>query len=552
MPTRPYTPGDRPFGNPKATRSPAVGRRGMIATSQPLASAAGLAVLQRGGNAVDAAVTAAAVLAVVEPSMTGIGGDLFALVHDGRSGQIHGLDASGRSGTAATAAWFLDRGLTEMPGTGPLSVTVPGVVSGWTALLSRFGTITLAEALAPAIACAHDGFPVAEIMAAEWALAADRLGADEHAAATFLPGGIAPRRGEVFSNPRLARTLSCLAADGPGAFYEGPIAAAIVDDLAARGGLLTGADFAAHRADWVTPITTRYRGVDVYEMPPSTQGFVALEMLNLLEGFDIAALGHNTADTLHLVAEAKKIAFADRSAHLADRDVVPADLLDELVSKDYAARRRTEIDPGRARTYAAGATAGTPAAPRDFSGRDRGDTVYLAAADAGGMVVSFIQSIFSSFGAGLVAGATGITLQNRGSGFVLTPGHPNQVAPRKRPLHTLVPAMLTRDGRPWVAFGVMGGDNQAQGHAQAVMNLVDFGLHVQAAGEAARVRHMGTELAVEGGIGAGVRAALEARGHRLRDGRGQMGGYQAVMIDPENGAFSGGSDPRKDGLAIGC
>jgi gamma-glutamyltranspeptidase / glutathione hydrolase len=543
--------GDRPSGNPRATRSPAVGRHGMIATSQALASAAGLHVLQTGGNAVDAAVTAAAVLAVIEPTMNGIGGDLFAIVYDATTSRIHGLDASGRSPAAATPEAFAARGLTEMPASGPLSVDVPGVVSGWDALLTRFGTITLTDALAPAIGYARDGFPVAELVANEWRDAVATLSADAAAMATFLPTGTPPAMGEIFANPRLATTLELIAAGGTDAFYRGPIAAGIAADLQARHGLLTAQDLAVHAVDWVDTISVNYRGVDVHELPPSTQGFVALEMLNILEGFDLTALGHNSADCLHLLAEAKKIAFADRGAYLADRRCVPEHTLRRLLSKDYAAARRREIDLRTAGTYLAGVMPGGAAPVPDFAGRDLGDTVYLTVADRQGNVVSFIQSLFASFGAGIVAGDTGIVLSNRGSGFVLTPGHPNQIAPRKRPLHTLVPALVTKAGRPWLSFGVMGGDNQAQAHAQVVMNVVDFGMHVQAAGEATRVRHMGAQLALESGIGAEVRASLEGRGHTLRDGRGQMGGYQAIMIDPATGVLLGGSDPRKDGLAIG-
>ncbi len=543
-------PGDRPAGNVLATRSPAVGRRGMIATSQSLASAAGLRVLQAGGNAIDAAVTAAGVLAVVEPSMNGIGGDLFAIVYDARTKQLHGLDASGRSAAAATPEEFARRGLTAVPAGGPLSVDVPGVVSGWDALLTRFGTISLAQALGPAIGYARDGFPVAELMAHEWHAAVPTLLADAAATTTFLPNGVPPVMGEIAANPRLATSLELIARGGADAFYAGPIARAIADDMRARDGLLTAEDLASHRVDWVETISTNYRGYDVHELPPSTQGVVALEMLNILEGFDIRAMGHNSADSLHVVSEAKKIAFADRGAYLADRRFMPHDALARLLSKDYAAARRRELDMARAGTYRAGGQPANAAVP-DFAGRDLGDTVYLTAADGSGNVVSFIQSLFASFGAGIVAGETGITLSNRGSGFVLTPGHPNQLGPRKRPLHTLVPALVTKDGRPWLSFGVMGGDNQAQAHAQLVMNVVDFGLHVQAAGEVARMRHLGTELALESGIGAEVRAALEARGHTLCDGRGQMGGYQGIMIDPVTGVLLGGSDPRKDGLAIG-
>ena len=544
-------PGDRPSGHIHAIRSPAVGRHGMIATSQSLASAAGLRVLQAGGHAIDAAVTAAGVLAVVEPSMNGIGGDLFAIVYDAKTAKVYGLDASGRSAAAATPDVFAARGLTEMPVSGALSVDVPGVVSGWDALLTRFGTIALAEALAPAIGYARDGFPVAELMANEWRDSVPTLSADPAAAATFLPNGTPPAMGEIFANPRLAATLERIATGGADAFYRGPIAQAIGADMRTRHGLITAEDLAAHAANWVDTISVNYRGYDVHELPPSTQGFVALEMLNLLEGLDLAAMGHNSADYLHAVTEAKKIAFADRGAYLADRAFVPERTLATLLSKDYAAARRREIDMRTSGTYRAGVMPGGTRPIPDFAGRDLGDTVYLTAADGEGNVVSFIQSLFASFGAGIVAGDTGIVLSNRASGFVLTPGHPNRIGPRKRPLHTLVPALITQHGRPWLSFGVMGGDNQAQGHAQVVMNVVDFGMHVQAAGDAARMRHMGTHLALESGIGPVVRAALEARGHRLRDGRGQMGGYQGIMIDARTGVLLGGSDLRKDGLAIG-
>lgn len=543
-------PGDRPYGNTRGTRSAAMGRRGMVATSQGLASAAALSVLQDGGNAIDAAVTAASVLAVVEPSMTGIGGDLFALVYDAESRTVHGLDSSGRSAERATPEELARRGFTEMPSAGPLPVDVPGVVEGWHQLLDRFGTRTLASALQPAIGYAREGFPVQQLMAAEWAASVGVLSADPAAARTFLRDGRAPREGELFVNPNLARSLELIAAEGRDAFYAGPIARAIVADLQARDGLLDLADFAAHTADWVEPIRTSYRGHDVIEMPPSTQGFVALEMLNVMEGFDVAALGHNSADYLHLICEAKKIGFADRAAYLADRRAMAPGAIETLISKEYAARRRAEIDERHAPSHRAGL--GSPAgAARELAGKDLGDTVYLTVADGAGNVVSFIQSLFASFGAGFVAGDTGIALHNRGSGFVLTPGHPNQIGPGKRPLHTLVPAMILRDGRPWASFGVMGGDNQAQAHAQIVANLVDFGMGIQQAGEAARIRHLGDAVAVESGITADVRADLEGRGHALVDGRGMMGGFQGIRFDQASGVLMGGSDPRKDGLAIG-
>ena len=533
--------GDRPAGNIHGTRSPVLARNGVIATSQPLASAAGLQVLQQGGNAVDAAVTAAAVLGVVEPTMTGVGGDVFAIVYDPETKRLRGLNSSGRAGSAADAGAMLARGMTAMPDDGALAVTVPGAVAGWAALLEAHGTITLAQALAPAIRYARDGFAVSAIIADQWADEAPRLARDESAGPVFFPQGRAPRPGETFSNPDLARTLDQIAAGGREAFYNGPVGQAIASDVEARGGFLSAADLAAHTADWVEPISTSYRGYELHELPPNTQGFVALEMLNVLEGFDIRSFGHNSADYLHVLAEAKRIAFADRGAYLADSGHVPASRLQQLISKDYAANRRRDIDPARAAArYAPGGNA-----------RGRGDTVYLAAADSSGCVVSFINSLFGSFGSGVVPPGPGIALHNRGSGFTLEPGHPNRLAPGKRPLHTLVPAFLMKDGRPLMAFGVMGGDNQAQAHAQIVVNLADFGMDVQTAGDAARVRHGGDVLALESGIGADVRDALARRGHTIVDGRGLMGGYQAVMIDPETGVLMGGSDPRKDGLAIG-
>ncbi len=550
-------PGDRPAGNEHGTRSPVLGRNGVIATSQPLASAAGLQALQAGGNAIDAAVTAAAVLAVVEPTMTGIGGDVLAIVYDAKTKTLRGLNSSGRAGSDANADDLVAKGMTRMPGSGVYPVTVPGAIAGWVALLEEHGTITLTRALAPAIRYARDGFPVSEIIADQWARAVETVSEDPAAAAIFLPGGRAPKPGAVFRNPDLAQTLEQIARGGRNVFYGGPIGAAIVADIRKRGGFLTAADFAAHRADWVDPITTTYRGYDLYELPPNTQGFVALEMLNILEGYDIASLGHNSADYLHRLAEAKRIAFADRAAYLADPGLVPPSILNGLISKDYAAMRRREIDPVRAASgYHPGAFGGTvsgSSASRDayFDGRDHGDTVYLAAADGAGNAISFINSLFSSFGSGIVVPGTGVLLHNRGAGFTLESGHPNRLGPGKRPLHTLVPAFVMKDGKPVMPFGVMGGDNQAQAHVQIIVNIVDFGMNVQEAGDAARVRHGVEGFAVESGIGQAVRAALTQRGHTIIDGRGAMGGYQAVMIDPVTGVLMGGSDARKDGLAIG-
>jgi gamma-glutamyltranspeptidase / glutathione hydrolase len=540
--SRSFGRADRPTGNINGTRSPVVGRRGVIATSQPLASAAGLRILQDGGNAVDAAVTAAAVLAVVEPTMTGPGGDVFAILYDAKSQTLRALNSSGRAGADANADALKASGVSEMPVTGARAVTVPGAVAGWSELLERHGTIGLEAALAPAVAYARDGFPVAEIVAGQWAEAVDVVAGDPASAAVFLPGGRAPEAGAIFRNRDLANTLEQIGREGRDVLYKGPIGAALVDAVRQRGGFLTQADLAAHVSDWVEPIRSSYRGYELYEMPPNTQGFVALEMLNILEGYDIASMGHNSAEYLHTLVEAKRIAFADRAAYLADPRQVPQPLLESLISKKYAAARRRDIDPRRA--------AANPA-PRSFDGRDLGDTVYLAAADGDGNAISFINSLFGSFGSGVVAPGTGVVLHNRGAGFTLERDHPNRLAPGKRPLHTLVPAFLMKDGRPLMPFGVMGGDNQAQAHAQIVVNLVDFGMNVQEAGDAARVRHGAEGLAVESAIAQRVRSALAERGHRVIDGRGLMGGYQAVMIDSAAGVLAGGSDPRKDGLALG-
>jgi gamma-glutamyltranspeptidase/glutathione hydrolase len=555
--THGQNPGDRPAANPRSTRSVVMGRNGMIATSQPLASAAGLKVLEEGGNAIDAAVAAAAVLAVVEPSMTGIGGDLFALLHDAKTKTLRALNASGRSPYAATPDAFAARGLTHIPATGAFSVTVPGVVDGWSELLSKHGTIPMARAVAPAIDYARNGYPVSEIISTQWKGSEQKLAADPVSAATFLPGGHAPQPGAVVSNPNLAASLELIATGGRDAFYKGPIAAAIVAEMKTRDGLFALRDFAEHTSDWVDPISTSYRGHDVYELPPNTQGFVVLEMLNLLEGFDLRSLGHNSAGYLHLLIEAKRIAFADRAAYLADPDSVPPGVLRALVSKEYAAARRREIDPMHA---AAGYQPGTfgrvrasaqTEAEGSFMGRDRGDTVYLTVADGTGNAVSLIQSLFADFGSGIVAGNTGILLHNRGSLFNLTPGHPDEIAPHKRPLHTLIPAFVMKDGRPWLSFGVMGGDHQAQGHVQVLANLIDFGMNVQEAGEAARVTHSGNDVQVESAVTAEARAGLTERGHRVTESIGAYGGYQGILIDWQTGVLMGGSDPRKDGLAIG-
>ncbi len=513
--------------------------------------------MQNGGNAVDAAVTAAAVLAVVEPSMTGIGGDLFAIVYDAHAKTLRGLNASGRAGYAATPAEFARRNLTRLPSSGVLSVTVPGVVDGWSDLLSKHGTMSMALTLAPAIEYATRGYPVSEIVSGQWQQSERKLSADPLTAATFLRGGCPPRPGDVFANPRLAATLQMIADGGRDAFYRGPIARAIAAEMKKRDGLIGERDLAEHTSDWIQPLSTSYRGYDVFELPPNTQGFVVLEMLNILEGFDITAMGHNSAEYLHVLVEAKRIAFADRAACLGDPGSVPPGVVNRVISKAYAAGRRNEIDPARAAAeYKSGLMEGTAvSAPgeraQNLTGLDRGDTIYLTVADGKGNVVSLIQSLFSEFGSGIVAGDTGILLHNRGSMFNLIPGHPDRIGPHKRPSHTLIPAFVMKDGRPFFSFGVMGGDHQAQGHTQVLVNLIDFGMNVQEAGEAARVNHGNDGLQVESAIPAAARDGLIQRGHAVTEDAGACGGYQGILIDPQTGVLMGGSDVRKDGLAIG-
>ncbi len=530
--------GDRPAPNTFGTRSPVLGTKGMVATSHPLASSSALRILQEGGNAVDAAICAAAVLNVVEPMSTGIGGDMFALVHMSGSDRPVGLNGNGWSGSGTRLDYFAKNGLDTISPDSIQSVSVPGAVAGWYSLHERFGATAMARILAPAIEYADQGFAVTEVIAGQWGRNRERLLGYGPSAETFLVSGRAPRHGEIFRCPALARSLREIAEGGPRAFYEGRIADEIVACSEELGGFLTKADFAEFYAEWVDPISTDYRGYEVFEMPASTQGIVALEMLNILEAYDLPAMGHNSAEHLHLVIEAKKLGFADRGAYIADPKLsrVPTET---LISKEYAASLRERIDPGRA-------------AEEVSPGRiEHGDTVYLSVVDGEGNAVSFINSLFWGFGSAIVAGGTGICLQNRASLFSLDPDHPNRAEPRKRPLHTLIPAMVVRSGRPCFSFGVMGGDMQPQGHAQVLANVIDFGMDPQQAGEAARVCHSSDGVALESAIGADVRYSLLERGHQLINRIDVFGGYQGIWIDPDTRVLSGGSDPRKDGCAIG-
>jgi gamma-glutamyltranspeptidase/glutathione hydrolase len=527
-----------------AGRSTVYAPNGAIATSQPLATAAGLAVLQRGGNAIDAAVTAAAVLSLVEPHMTGIGGDLFALFWWSRESRLVGLNASGRSGSLMTRAAFTDQGLDAVPLFGGQPITVPGALSGWAALLERYGTVSLDQALAPAIRLADSGFPVSPIIGAQWAAQAERLREDEGARATFLLEGTrAPRAGEWFRNPDLAATYQAIADSGPAVLYGGSLGQRIVDRVSALGGFLTLDDLAKHQPVWVEPMSVTFRGHTVWELPPNGQGVAALEMLRILEPYDLAEMGHNSAPYLHHLIEAKKLAFADLARWVGDPEAmsVPAE---RLLDEDFIEARRAALDPERAAVRVDPGSAVTSS-----------ETVYLAAADGDGNMVSLINSIYWEFGSGVVVPGTGFALQNRGAGFTLEPDLPNTVAPRKRPFHTIIPAFVTRPGpageEPWLAFGVMGGSIQPQGHVQVLLNLLEFGMDLQEAIDAARFRHLsGLQVGLEGPIPEGTRRALAALGHEIVAlPPGEAGGAQAVMRLLRG--WAAGSDPRKDGMAAG-
>ena len=534
---------DRPVGQVDAGRSAVVARNGMVATSQPLAAQAGLRILQQGGNAIDAAVATAATLAVVEPMMTGPGGDMFALVYIAETDELAGLNGSGFSPQAADIKFFKSRGLDQIPTDGPFSVTVPGAVDGWATLLDKYGTMTLAEVLQPAIEYAEQGFSVSEIIAGAWAAKVADFGHNPDFAAAYLLDGRAPEPGEVMMNPGLAWTFRQIARDGRDAFYQGEIARRLVEYLNTRDWPVTMEDLAAQHSDWVEPISTTYNGYRLYELPPNGQGMAALEMLNILEGFDLRSLGQNSVPYLHRLIEAKKLAFADLDAWLADpeRAELP---VDRIISKSYAAEQRRRIDPNKAAPYVA---TGINDPPRPLTGS--GDTVYLTVVDKDRNAVSFINSIFHSFGSGLVVPGTGILLQNRGALFSLDPAHPNRIEGRKRPYHTIIPAMAYKDGKPWLSFGVMGGDMQPQGHVQVFLNIVEFGMNVQEAGEAPRFKHNPSSgVSIESGIGPATAAELDRMGHNIVRLPGVFGGYQAIEIDWERGVLIGGTDPRKDGL----
>jgi len=542
--------GDRVTGRAFATRSEVFARHAMAATSQPLVTQIALDVLKQGGSAVDAAIAANAALGLMEPTGAGVGGDLFAIVWDAKSGKLYGLNASGRSPKGLTLEHFRKEGLERVPDFGPLPVSVPGCVDGWFALHEKFGKLPMKDILAPAIRYAQEGFPVSELIAYYWGRGGRFLAGYPGFADTFLPGGKAPGKGDVFKNAALAKTLRRIADGGRDAFYEGAIADEIDAFCRKVGCFLRKADLAAHTSEWVEPVSTNYRGYDVWELPPNGQGIAALQMLNLLEPYDLTALGHNSSRYLHHLVEAKKIAYEDRARFYADMSMADVPVK-TLISKAYARKRGALFDPQRASRRLA------PGSPRE------GDTVYLTVADKDRNMVSLIQSNYRGFGSGLCPTGLGFCLQDRGALFALEESHANVYAPGKRPFHTIIPAFVTKDGKPWLSFGVMGGDMQPQGHVQVLCNLLDFGMNLQEAGDAARFHHTGSSeptgtqmtdggvLALESGIPMEVRRALAKKGHRMRWAVGPFGGYQAILYDAERDLYVGASESRKDGQAAG-
>jgi len=543
--------GDRMSSRPFATRSEVIARHGMAATSQPLVTQVAIDILKKGGSAVDAAIAANATLGLMEPTGSGIGGDLFAIVWDNKTQKLYGLNASGRSPKGLTLQYFKDKGLEQIPHFGPLPVSVPGCVDGWFELHKKFGKLPMSEVLAPATRYAKEGFPLSELIAYYWKLGG-RLKDHPNFASTYLPGGNAPAKGEFFRNPDLARTYEILAKDGRDAFYRGSLAKTMDAFCKRVGCFLRYEDFAEHISTWVEPVSTNYRGYDVWELPPNGQGIAALQMLNILEYFDVSAMGHNTGEFLHLMIETKKIAYEDRARFYADPEFSKLPTTG-LISSKYAAERRKLFD---AEKVLRSIEPGNP-------GMSEGDTVYLTVADQDRNMVSLIQSNYRGFGSGLVPDGLGFCFQDRGALFTLEEGHPNVFEPGKRPFHTIIPAFITKDGKPFMSFGVMGGDMQPQGHVQIVCNIIDFGMNIQEAGDAARWYHGrsseptgekmtdGGRVALESGILPTAVEHLKTLGHHVYDGKGIFGGYQAIMYDAKHDVYYGASESRKDGQAAG-
>jgi len=541
---------DRITGWNFATRSEVIARDGMAATSQPLATQAALDILKMGGNAVDAAIAGNALLGLVEPTGNGIGGDLFAIIWDAKTQKLYGLNASGRSPKSLTLDYFRENGFERIPAYGPLPVSVPGCVDGWFEMHAKFGSLGMDDILAPAIHYAREGFPVSELIAYYMQGSARRYQDYPGFKETFMPGGRAPAKGEIFKNPYLANTLEILSVEGRDAFYKGDIARTIDRYMKDQGGFLSYEDLAGHSSEWVEPISTSYRGFDVWELPPNGQGTAVLQILNIMEGYDIASMGFGSKEYIHTFVEAKKLAYEDRAKYYSDPDFneIP---VEELISKEYAAERRKLINPGRsARAYPAGEL-------------EQGNTIYMTVADEWGTMVSLIQSNYRGMGSGMTPYELGFILQDRGELFSLDEDHFNCYEPGKRPFHTIIPAFVTKDGKPYMSFGVMGGGMQPQGHVQILVNMIDFGMNLQEAGDAPRIQHVGSSeptgsrmndggtVYLESGFDYEVSRSLVQMGHRVQFDVGGYGGYQAILYDEKNGVYYGASESRKDGQATG-
>ena len=543
---------DRLSGKTFATRAVVMAQHGMACTSHPLSTQAAIAVLRSGGNAIDAAIAANAMEGLVEPDMNGIGGDLFAIVWDAKTKKLYGLNASGRSPYSLTLAEFQKRGLTHIPSDGPLPVSTPGCVDGWFTLHKRFGKKPMPEILGHAIRYAREGFPVHDEAAFYWSSMIARFSKYPNVMATYAPTGAAPKRGELFKNPALANTLEKIANGGRDAFYKGDIARTIDAFMAKNGGFLSAKDLADHTSDWVEPVSTNYRGYDVWELPPNSQGIAALQMLNLLEGYDFSKIPWGSAEHIHRFVEAKKLAFEDRAKYYADPAFAKIPV-QELISKSYASERRKLIDDNRA---ASRVEAGNPAL------KD-GDTIYLTVADGEGNMVSLIQSNYRGFGSGMVPDGLGFMLQDRGELYSLTDGQNNTFAPHKRPFQTIIPAFVTKDGQPFMTLGVMGGAFQPMGHVQIIMNMIDYGMNPQEAGDAPRIDHEGSseptgermtdsgQIKLESGYPYETIRDLMRMGHKVGYGLGGYGGYQAILYDAKNKVYHGATESRKDGQAAG-
>ncbi len=544
--------GDRPTGRMFATRSEVIARHGMAATSQPLATMVAIDILKQGGSAVDAAIAANACLGLTEPISCGIGGDLFAIVWDAKTQQLYGLNASGRSPASLTLEEFRKRDLAYIPPYGPLPVTVPGCVDGWFELHARFGKLPMTDILAPTVKYAEEGFPVSEVIASGWRGGKATFGKYPGFNDTYFPDGDGPQTGDVFRNPMLASTLTSIADKGRDEFYKGSIARTIADYMQRNGGFLSYEDMASHTSEWVEPVSANYRGYDVWELPPNGQGIAALQMLNLLEAYDLKSAGFGSSHHLHCLIEAKKLAFEDRARLYADMEFADVPV-EKLISKEYADERRKLITSRAANQY----SVGLPHAVEE------GDTIYLTVADKDRNMVSLIQSNYRGFGSGMCPDGLGFCLQDRGQLFDLTEGRFNTYAPQKRPFHTIIPAFVTKDGKPFLSFGVMGGATQPQGHVQIILNMIDFGMNTQEAGDAPRMVHSGSSeptgeimtdggtVGLEEGFSAETRRALLRQGHRLQPSPGNFGGYQGIRYDSERDVYFGASESRKDGMAAG-